>query len=281
MNIFITGSSGLIGGYIYRELQKIDLYNVVVINRELIPDLADSNTVHKLEKLGHADFLIHCAAKIPSPQINMDDVADINRKIDRQLFEYCKNTGTKIIFCSSMSVYERYGEDIVIDETMPILTNSDKDNYFQEKANSEKLFMGLDGTVIFRISSPYGINQKNKNVLKIFIENVKKNKDICYYGSGQRTQDFIHGRDIAVAVLCALKQNANGIFNIVSGESISMKQLAFAIVKLAQDYTGKICSNNMDDPQENFRANFSNKKADKLLGWKPSISLSAGITELL
>jgi len=53
MNVFITGSSGLIGGYIYRELQKIDLYNTIAINRELIPDLVGSNIVYELKECRH------------------------------------------------------------------------------------------------------------------------------------------------------------------------------------------------------------------------------------
>ena len=281
MNVLVTGTSGLIGGYIYSELKKTSLHNVFAASRELLPDLADSNTSNLLEKLGTIDIIIHCAAKIPVPGTAMGDAAETNKKIDLNIFKYCKKNDTKVIFMSGMSVYAQYGQNVIIDETMPLLTNSETSSYFQEKVNSELLFMELSGTVVLRVSSPYGQTQKNSNVLKIFTENVKQNNDICYHGTGGRTQDFVHGLDIASAVSCALRQSASGIFNIVSGEPISMKQLAFLIASLSPSYTGKIHSNNLDDLQENFRANFSNERANKILGWKPIISLSTGISELL
>jgi len=281
MNILVTGANGLIGRYIYQKIIETGLYSVTAANRDLIPDLADSSAVNILKKMKPWDVIVHCAAKIPTTNTSMSDIVETNRKIDRNIFQYCNKTHTNIIFMSGMSVYAQYGQDVVIDEKCQLLATTGDDNYFREKVNSELLFMQLADTVIFRISSPYGKSQKNRTVLKIFTENVKQNKDICYYDSGQRTQDFVHGSDIADAVLCALRQNEKGIFNIVSGESISMERLAFLIASLSQNYTGKIYSNNITDPQDNFRANFSNTKAKKILGWNPVISLSTGISELL
>ena len=281
MNILVTGTSGLVGGYIYQEIKTAGLHNVIAVDREVIADLADSNAPTLLDNLGSVDVIVHCAAQIPSVGITMDNVAETNKKIDNNIFQFCKNNNVKIIFISSMSVYAQYGQDIIIDETMPVLTDSDVKNYFQEKANSELLLTELPGSVIFRVSSPYGKKQKNKNVLKIFMENARQDKDICYYGSGQRTQDFIHGIDIANAVSCALRSQAVGIFNIVSGEPITMERLAFLVAGFFPDYSGKVCSSNVDDPQKNFRANFSNEKAGEILGWRPAVSLSAGISELL
>lgn len=281
LTILVTGAAGLVGGYIFHELKKTASFNVISGGRELIPDLADLDSVKTLENLGHIDIIVHCAARIPSGNLSMEDVAAINRKIDDNIFYFCKKSRVKVVFVSSMGVYAQYGQDGIIDEIMPVLPLTGSSDYFKEKVNSEKLFMELDSAITFRISSPYGVNQKNKNVLKIFAEKIKQNKNICYYGTGKRTQDFIHGKDIANACMRAIQQNASGIFNIVSGNPISMKELAILFAKIAPNYIGTIYSKNIDDPQEQFRANFSNAKSKNILGWNPIIPLSEGIRELL
>lgn len=282
MNILITGSSGLIGSYIKNELKKHDDFNVVVVNRTLIPDLADLDSITALNELGEIDIVVHCAAAIPAGQINAEKAARINKKIDNTIFEYIQQRNIKCIFISGMSVYADYGRDILIDESMPLLQRMDAKNaYFAMKIESEELFKKIKETVIFRVSSPYGQGQKNRTVFHIFAENCKQNKDIIYYGTGERTQDFIHGSDIARAVVCTIRQRATGVFNMVSGQPVSMRRLAHLFAETFSGYTGKVHSSQTPDPQEYFRACFSNTKAKTELGWTPTVSLKQGIAGLL
>jgi UDP-glucose 4-epimerase len=279
--IAITGVGGLIGSYISRELKNNYSFDVISLDRTIIPDLGHFSSIDILKQLGNIDIIIHCAAVVPGGNINNATVAVINRKIDKNIFQYIRETKKKVLFISSMSVYKHYGENVLIDESMPLKKIISSDDYVNEKIRSEYLFNQIDDSVILRISSPYGLGQKNSNVLKIFAEKARKNENIIYFGTGQRTQDFIHANDIANAVLRVVEKNATGIFNITSGESITMRHLAELITELVPGYTGMIKSNDSDDLQESFRANFSNSKAKKLLNWNPVISLSQGLLELL
>ncbi|MDR2337615.1 MAG: NAD(P)-dependent oxidoreductase [Deltaproteobacteria bacterium] len=279
-NVLITGTSGLIGGYILKLLEDAQYINVIPIDRSIIPDLSNSASVNTLHKFNKIDFIVHTAALIPGNNTTDESAAHTNFKIDNNIFEYAKTIGTKILYMSSMSVYKNYGEDILITETMPVVKDATL-KYVTEKLYAEEMFRQINGSTIFRISSPFGIGQKNRNVLKIFFDYVKANKDIVIFGDGSRTQDFINGSDIAKAVLSVLEREISGIFNIVSGKSISMLNLAGLFIKLYPNYTGKIHVNTIPDNQGYFRANFSNAKARNILNWSPTISLQHGLSELL
>ena len=79
--------------------------------------------------------------------------------------------------------------------------------------------------------------------------------------------------------MCSLKTNTTGIYNIASGNPVSMKNLAELILSKVPGSDSKISSSGIPDPQENHKALFDTTKAKKELGWQPSISLSDGIDE--
>jgi nucleoside-diphosphate-sugar epimerase len=86
-----------------------------------------------------------------------------------------------------------------------------------------------------RISAPYSPMQKARTVLKVFIENALLNNDLTYFGSGMRSQDFTHSSDIANAINNAIRrwmfnECSTEIFNISSGNSISMKGLVHLVI---------------------------------------------------
>ena len=153
--------------------------------------------------------------------------------------------------------------------------------YSRAKVNSEELFFNMKNTevIALRINAPYHYSQKTNTVLKIFINKVVNGEDISYHGTGKRQQDFTHVKDIAASVMCSLKTNNTGIYNIASGNPVSMKDLAELILSKVPCSGSKLSSSGIPDPQESHMALFDITKAKKELGWQPSISLSDGIDE--
>ena len=74
-----------------------------------------------------------------------------------------------------------------------------------------------------------------------------------------------------------IKENVSGIFNIASGEQISMKKLASLTVNLIPDCKSKIISSGSKDLQENNKAIYDITKAEREFNWKPKIKLELGI----
>lgn len=131
-----------------------------------------------------------------------------------------------------------------------------------------------------RISSPYGFRQENNTVLKKFILSVYAGDDIYYFGRGERTQNFVDVRDVSQAVVKCLNDSQNGIFNIASNCSVSMKDLADLVVDIGRNEFNAVSAVHRGeelDSEEDVRINIDISLAENVIGWKPQIELADGI----
>ena len=93
-------------------------------------------------------------------------------------------------------------------------------------------------------------------------------------GDGGQTRDFVHVSDIARANILAMQDSNIGmgeIINIGSGKSISVNQLADLIGGEKKYLPARV---------ELRDSLADNKKAKKLLGWKPRIEFKDGLAQL-
>ena len=54
------------------------------------------------------------------------------------------------------------------------------------------------------------------------------------FGDGSQTRDFIYVRDVVKANLCAMEKSGEGIFNVASGERISVNELSRMIPEMME-----------------------------------------------
>ena len=283
--ILVTGASGFLGTHLIKQLYD-EGYNVVGMYRNLSNKKYPWKSIEfdllnqDLAKIpfNDIDSIVHCAAVIPTNFFSEDAciAADFNLQMDSAVIKYCAANGIRLIYPSGTSVYGF--TELHVDEHTPV---NPLGLYTAGKLQGEDLIQEkLDKYVILRISAPYGPGQKHNTVLKLFIENAIAGADITYYGTGKRKQDFTHVSDVTNSVKCCLNhQVLNGIFNIASGSSISMKSLAQLIVSLTPGCQSKILPADKPDVQENYQPEFDISKARRLLGWEPAVSLESGIKE--
>jgi UDP-glucose 4-epimerase len=97
-------------------------------------------------------------------------------------------------------------------------------------------------------------------------------------GNGEQTRDFIFVKDVVQANLLAA-QHAGDVFNVASGQRITINELARLIIELTDskskiDYqparTGDIIHSQAD-----------NSKIAKSIGFKPAYSLVDALTETI
>lgn len=279
MTVWVTGPGGLLGSHVAATLRAVG-HEVLPVGREAVPDLAAADAVERLRALKAPGAVVHCAAAIPTAACPPEGVAAINRKMDDNLLVYLREHPVRLVFISGVSVYRDYGRPGLLDEDSPAVPQNCRNAYFREKCVSEKGFLDAGGTVL-RVSSPYGTGQRHKNVLALFVEKIRENKDITLYGDGSRTQDFVHAADVARAAVLALAGDEPDVYNIVSGRPVSMRQLAETTISCCPGYAGKRVYLNQPDPQAGFRAEFSRKKAQSRLGWVPQVALEEGLLQLL
>lgn len=286
--VLITGANGLLGNRIVARLndEHIQIIKAVYAtdvpdntdDKILFADLSNTSSIDILKK-ANPQIVIHCAAHIPQ-NTSMEESnksAEINAKIDSNVIQYCVAADAKLIYLSGTSVYG-LKTNLRCDEESPYA--KDLPPYIHQKVETEKkIIEKVNQYVVLRVSAPYAPGQKARTVLKIFIEAALQNKNLLYYGNGDRRQDFTHADDIAEAVYLSLNKEGRHIFNIASGRSIAMKELAGMIKEMLPDCESEILASGIEDPQENFRADFNIDSAKKILGWSAKKKLEDGIRE--
>lgn len=140
--------------------------------------------------------------------------------------------------------------------------------------------------VSLRCFNVYGPRQSLSNpytgVTAIFISRLKNNNQPVVYEDGMQSRDFISVHDVVAALIKGMESSKANyhIINIGSGKSTSVKEVAVVLAKLLKKkLTPKI--------DRSFRINdirycyADNRKAKKLLGWKPAVTLRQGFSELI
>ena len=261
MKIAITGGRGLIG----REFLKIlpEKYEAVVLSRKFLnndSEYSDLNytyvetdyTVDSLRNiLNGCDAIIHLAAQ-RLPKIDTDSSFN-NVFVDYNIFRACENLNiSNIVFASSRSVYGTnpnipWCEDCQPSPENPYslgkLLSEEMADYFNNKGLSIKCL---------RLAQVLSINARRKYMLGEFLGNALKGELIELYATEDQKREYIYVKDVARGILTALdKPEVKGVFNLGSGEVVSIPQLA-ELINSIFDNGGQIIKHVPDVSQEEF-----------------------------
>jgi UDP-glucose 4-epimerase len=142
---------------------------------------------------------------------------------------------------------------------------------------------GLD-YVALRYFNAYGprmdTDGKYTEVMIKWLDCIRDGRNPLIYGDGSTTMDFVYVKDIANANIAALQADVTDeAFNIGNCEETSLKQLLGVLLKV-NDSTlePEFREENSINPVSRRLADVS--KAEKLLDFKPSVSLEQGMREL-
>jgi UDP-glucose 4-epimerase len=136
--------------------------------------------------------------------------------------------------------------------------------------------------VVLRYFNVYGPRQPETGayalVLGIFLNRHAKNKVLEIHGDGRQRRDFVHVRDVVAANILAFERaHEDGVrgevFNVGSGESLSVKELADMISP------NQIHTEARKGDAAATLADISKIRAR--LGWSPSVCFKDGLKELI
>jgi len=260
-----------------------------------ILDFAQLNMIVKKEKI---DIIDHLAAEL-EVYTGIKD-AERDAKINilgtlNILNAALRNHVEKVLFASSGAVYGQ-AKYLPIDEEHPLEPHWP---YGVSKLAAEryvlqynKLF-GLN-TTAFRYSIVYGPKEWFGRVLTMFIKRIfLENKPPVVFGDGSQTRDFVYVKDVVKAHMLAIErqESAGKVFNIGSGEGVSVKELANMLVKASNKGFDII----YDNPKEGSASHFQPErirlqgelvnfildcsKAEEILGWRPQTDFNKGVTK--
>jgi len=278
MKIGITGSGGFIGRNL-SALLKSKGYEVFGYDRVDGIDISVPGFVEDGVKL---DVMVHLAGNTFIPDSFNKPFDFFKNNIDSTLsvLEYCRLNNCKIIFSSTYL----YGNPLYlpIDEKHPVLPHSP---YTQSKKVSEDLILsyardfGVE-SVILRLFNLYGAGQKGDFLIPTIIRQLE-NKVVSLKDPAPK-RDFINVEDVCRAFASAIENSFEQpeIFNIGYGESYSIGNL-IDIINRNLPHPVKTEFSNERRPNEIMDVVADTSKANKLLNWKPEISLEDGIKQIL
>ena len=252
--IVVTGGAGFIGSNLVHTLCKENQVTVVddlstghIENIKGLIDMGDITFVKRsitdlavLQKtFKDVDYVFHEAAIASVPQSIKDPIASNNVNINgtlNVLVAARDNSVEKVVCASSCAVY---GNPSVI----PIKESNRLDPlspYSISKMAGEyycQVFTTLYNlpTVSLRYFNVYGPRQDPLSeyaaVIPKFITRVSNGKPPVIYGDGKQTRDFVFVDDVVNANVIAAESKTTGVFNIASGEQVSINELAKLITK--------------------------------------------------
>jgi UDP-glucose 4-epimerase len=140
-------------------------------------------------------------------------------------------------------------------------------------------------TVCIRPFNVYGRNQDPNSsysgVISKFLERISKGLPLVIYGDGEQTRDFIHVSDVADMIVMAVEceEVVGEVFNCGTGREVSINELA----KMMLSISGNNLEVKHSDgrPGDVRRSCADIRRAEKVLGFRPKISLEEGLKELL
>lgn len=298
MRILVTGGAGFIGSHIVEAYLQAGHEILVVDNmsrgrRENLPpeiplvvmDIRDPAFRQVVEAF-RPEVLNHQAAQIDVAAAVVDPLEDasVNLLGTLNVLQVAVQAGVRrVIVASSVAVYgepERFPvtEDHPLRPLSPYgLSKMAMEAYVRWFGTSH----GLEW-VILRYGNVYGPRQPvagEAGVVARFLAAMRDGKRPVIYGDGAQTRDFVHVRDVACANLLALTRGAGGIYNIGTGQEVSVREL-YERMRALMGYSGEpdYCP---PRPGDIRRMVLSVERAAAELRWRPRIRLEEGLANLV
>lgn len=298
-NALVTGGAGFIGSNVTRYLldkgwnvrviddfssgYKINLDNLDI---DLVEgSITDENIMHDVCK--NIDVVFHLAACVGRQKSLDDPILDANTNFigTVNLLEGMRKHGVKrIVYSSSAAIFGEL-ETQTIDESHP--QNADSP-YGVSKLAAEKMILAYSSIynmtgVCLRYFNIYGVNQRYDlygNVIPIFAKRIFSGEPVTIYGDGEQTRDFVNVKDVVIAnYLAATIDVEAGVYNLGSGHSITINELASTMQKLAK--TNSIIKYEPQRPADVRHCNANTSKIYNELGFSASVELMDGLIEYL
>jgi UDP-glucose 4-epimerase len=278
MIIAVAGSDGFVGNHLCHQLSSKG-HTVIRIDLAMGLDLCDNTIIDKIDPI---DCFIHLAnlVFVPDSYIYPERYYRVNYLTTLNALEVCRKYKARLIYSSSYI----YGtpQYLPVDEKHPV---SPFNPYAQTKVICEKLCEGYhrDFGVKVSILRPfniYGVGQKGKMLLPEIIGQLKEGKEIIELKSSSPRRDFINVIDVAGAfVTCTEDTNDFNVYNVCSGESVSVRELTEIISRHIKRKVQFVFLE-VARPNEVDESRGSCAKLESI-GWKRTISLEEGIISLL
>ena len=318
MKLLITGGTGFIGSRLALEAARRGIDATVTGQVNSDAERARFDELQKAavkviqgalqdpsfarQAVGDCDLVIHLAAAQHEANVPESYFQDVNVNGTRTLLESSQQAGVRrFVYGSTIGVYGEAGKQLLNEETEPHPMNM----YGRTKLQAEQVVRAFPGTVetsIVRISETYGPG--DFRLLKLF-KGIEKGR-FFVIGAGQNQRQVIHVSDLVRGLLLAAEHPAavSQTFVMAGHEVMTTNDMVASVARavgrkppgfkiplwpfLAAAVTMEktLTPLGIQPPLHRRRLDFfrksfvfSTEKAQRLLGFHPTVSFQQGCNE--
>ena len=308
-SIFVAGANGLAGSAICRALRNHGFNNLLTPRKREL-DLTNYIDVKNWFSTYKPSVVILCAAKVGGILANSNYPGDFileNLKIQNNVIELSwKSNVKRFIFLGSSCIYPKYAKQPITEDSLLTgqLENTNR-AYAIAKISGIELCeslrkqygfnaISLMPTNLYGPGDNYLLNESHvlpALVRRFSVATRKSQNEVVCWGSGNPLREFLYSDDLGNATIFLIKHwdtkienvftnnyDSQTIFNVGSGNEISIKELAKKIAKLT-GFEGQIIWDK-SKPDGTPRKLLDISKIKKT-GWEPKINLTEGLKNVI
>ena len=293
--VLVTGGAGFIGSHLVNGL--LDNGHSVAVVDDLSSGqlrnldhratfyhapINDQRVKQIIQREG-PEIIFHLAAQSSVRQSTLDPVTDADSNVlgTIRLLDAAASEGVeKIVYASTGGAIYGNPDTIPCDEDTPVnpLTPYALSKYVSELYL--ELFYrtyGLQYTIL-RYANVYGPGQDpngEAGVIAIFAGLMLRGRSPNIYGDGEQERDFVYVSDIVEANLAAMYRGDGRIYNIGSGEPVTINRICSLLQKCTElDQKPVYRPRRAGDV---LKIALDHSRATRELGWEPKIPLEEGL----
>jgi len=298
----VLGGAGFLGSHICDALIGVD-YQVVAIDNLSSGNTRNLEHLWKNEnftfvnqdiclplKISHGvDLIFNFASVASPPRYLLNPVGTLRAGsvgVENAIF-LALDKGARLIHASTSEVY---GDPLVHPQREDYWGNvnpvGERSCYDEAKRYAEALCIAYSSTKsldvgIVRIFNTYGprLDPTDGRVLSNLINQALADSDLTIYGDGSQTRSFCFVSDLVRGILALSLVEFRGPINLGNPNEITIKDLANMIIDRTKSNSKLVFIDlPSDDPQRRCP---DVSLASQVLNWSPSISLEAGLDQLI
>jgi UDP-glucose 4-epimerase len=288
MIVTVTGGAGFIGSHVVDELlaaghepRIFDLapsqHHAPEDVETVIGDLLDPPAL--TAALAGCDAVIHLAAVADVNEVDADPAyaEAVNSRGTFNVLEAARATGVaRFLYGSTIWVYNGHAgvadEETEVALPSHLYTATKLAGEMYCKSYSER--HGLEATIL-RFGIPFGPRARQAAVVAAFVKRALAGEPLTIAGDGAQSRRFVYVEDLARGVVAALHPVARDrIYNLVGGESVSVRRIADVVRELV----GDVDIMHVEKRAGDFSgAEVSGRRASLELGWEPATPFVEGV----
>ena len=280
----ITGSTGLTGQHLVKQLKKLSM-PFIEVNRD-VWDLTEWKSIEDFNiMLKGVSCIFHVGAFVPMGTSRVDsddhlnDLFDANVRSCLAIASWANQKGIPIVFLSGSTVYKHPDSDKINEDSEKVQCGLGG-FYGYSKLLAENVFehfraKGLK-VAILRASSIYGTSPSKDKLIDGFLRQLTESNAIRLDKPIDNSVNLIHAGDVANAAIKALESKAWGTYNIAGPRSYTMHEIARTCVEV-KGGGGNITAIGASTSPPFKRFNLDCTKAQREFNFCPTISLLDGI----